>query len=69
MEINDRDVIEFDYVNWKGVNGHRKVKVLSFGYSSNAYHPEPQWLLEGYDMDKKEFRMFAMKDMSNVKKL
>jgi hypothetical protein len=63
------DVIEFDYFNWKGIKGHRKVLVTMFHYGSTEYHPEEQWLLEGVDMDKGEVRIFAMKDMSNVKKV
>jgi hypothetical protein len=60
--------IEFDYVNWKGVKGHRTARVILFSYGSTEYHPEKQWLLEAYDLDKEKIRIFAMKDMSNVKR-
>jgi predicted DNA-binding transcriptional regulator YafY len=69
MEILHHDKIEFDYVNWKGIKGHRKVEIDEFHYGSTKYHPETQWLLEAFDLDKNEFRIFAMKDMSNVKKI
>jgi predicted DNA-binding transcriptional regulator YafY len=68
LEILYHDYIEFDYTNWKGKKGHRKIEVNEFYYGSTEYHQEPQWLLEGFDLDKKAFRTFAMKDMSNVKK-
>jgi predicted DNA-binding transcriptional regulator YafY len=67
MEIVHHDKIEFDYVNWKGVKGRRKVEVNEFHYDSTKYHPEKQWLLEAFDLDKGELRIFAMRDMSNVK--
>ncbi len=59
--------IKFDYVNWKGVAGHREVKIIRVFFGTTEYHPEPQWLMEAWDMDKQEERIFAMKDMSNVK--
>ena len=61
------DKLEFDYVNWKGEQSHRKVEVLDFFYGSNAYHREEQWLLYAIDLEKGAYRMFAMKDMTNVK--
>lgn len=60
--------IQFDYVNWKGEKRHRKVLPKEVLYGSTEYHKEEQWLLRGLDLDKKEERIFAMKDMSNVKK-
>lgn len=59
--------IEFDYVNWKGVESHRKALMIRIFFGSTGYHKEPQWLMEARDLDKQEGRVFAMKDMSNVK--
>jgi hypothetical protein len=68
LEIVHHDEIKFDYVNWKGVKGHRKVQIDEFYFGSTEYHPEPQWLLSAFDLEKSEFRIFAMKDMSNVQR-
>jgi hypothetical protein len=68
LEVTEGIHIEFDYVNWKGIFGHRKVKVGSVFLGSTEFHPEAQWLLSGTDVDKLEYRIFAMKDMSNVRK-
>jgi len=65
--IQTGDVIEFDYTNWKGIKGKRSVVVYGFHFGSNEWHPEEQWLLKAFDQEKKDSRMFAMKDMSNVK--
>jgi predicted DNA-binding transcriptional regulator YafY len=67
LELKMGKYIEFDYVNWKGINGHRKVEVYKIYWGSNEYHKKEQWLLEAFDIDKKEYREFAMSDMSNVK--
>lgn len=60
-------VIIFDYINWQGESSSREVYVKDFCYGSNEYHPEPQMLLHGLDIKKNEFRMFAVKDMTDVK--
>jgi hypothetical protein len=66
IEVRPGDLIEFDYINYKGIAGHRTVKVRGFRFGSNEFHPESQWLMEGYDMKKADNRVFAMRDMVNV---
>jgi hypothetical protein len=61
------DLIQFDYVNWKGKKSHRIVISKQIYFGSTEYHPELQWLMIAHDVDKCEERAFAMKDMTNVK--
>lgn len=61
--------IGFDYVNWKGEFGHREVKVEEILFGSTDYHKKEQWLMKAWDMNKQAERIFAMKDMTNVKNL
>ena len=60
------EALKFDYVNYRGELSHRRVIVHSVNYGSTEWHIEPQWLLYALDVEKNEFRDFAMKDMSNV---
>jgi|GEM_PF-1692669 len=64
--INAGDIVEFDYLNWKGIKGHRTVFIKCFKFGQTKYHPKDQWLMEAYDYDKHDTRIFAMKDMINV---
>lgn len=59
-------LLEFDYVNYRGESSHRRIKVNRTLYGNNKYHPIPQWMIDGDDLDKKERREFAMRDMTNV---
>ncbi|HDR8453936.1 TPA: hypothetical protein QC364_000727 [Bacillus cereus] len=59
--------LKFDYVNWQGVAGYREIRVIRIFFGSTDYHKESQWLMEAWDLKKQEKRVFAMKDMSNVK--
>lgn len=69
MEFAPHDKIEFDYINWEGVKGHRKTEIEGLYYGSTVHHKEEQWLLKGFDLDKQDYRIYALKDMKNVKML
>lgn len=47
------------YTNWRGVTAVRHVMPRGVRYGSSKWHPEPQWLLEAFDVEKGETREFA----------
>lgn len=51
------------YTNWKGRKGNRLIIPHRVWYGTTEYHTEPQMLLDAFDMEKKEERTFALKDM------
>jgi predicted DNA-binding transcriptional regulator YafY len=59
--------IEFEYVNYKGERETRRVCMHRIAYGATEYHPQPQWILFGFCMDRGADRGFAMRDMSNVR--
>lgn len=59
-------ILTFRYTNYKGNTGYRTVQVHGVYFGSTEYHPEPQWLMNAIDLDKKENRVYAMKDMTDV---
>lgn len=65
-ELNKGDYIEILYTNWRGEEGLRNVIVDKLLYGSNTYHPAPQFLLQGFDIDKKAMRTFAIKDVKEI---
>lgn len=62
-------VLEFDYINWRGEFGHRKVKVKNVYFGFTKFHSKEQWIMEAYDLVKQADRFFAISDMSNIKEL
>jgi hypothetical protein len=58
-----------DYINWRGEQGRRLIMANRLEYTSNEYHKEKQWLLTSYDIDKKEVRHFAVKDILSSEKV
>lgn len=54
--------LEFIYCNHKGETARRSVKFIKVWYGSTEYYKEPQWLLRGYDLDRRAERDFAFKN-------
>ena len=54
--------LRFIYTNWKGNVSERHVTPITIDWGSTEWHPEPQWLLHAFDLDKGAERHFALKD-------
>jgi predicted DNA-binding transcriptional regulator YafY len=52
--------IRFTYTNHRGETARRRVKPIELYHGSTAWHPEPQWLLRAWDLDKDNHRDFAL---------
>lgn len=66
VNIKKGNTIRFNYANWRGVCGVRNAVIDEIYYGSNKYHPNPQFLMKAYDLDKNVDRVFAMADMSDL---
>jgi predicted DNA-binding transcriptional regulator YafY len=53
----------FSYTNWEGKTANRTIQPVGLYWGHTSYHPEDQWILVAWDMDKKAIRHFALKDM------
>lgn len=54
------DGVSFVYTNYKGETARRNVVPFSVEFSSNEWYPEPTWLLRAWDLDRKDWRDFAL---------
>ncbi len=52
--------VEILYTNYKGSAGWRRIIPRRLFFGTSPFHPDEQWLLEAYDVNKKEERTFAM---------
>lgn len=53
-------VVTIDYTNWRGERSLRRVAPRRFFYGASEWHPEPQWLMEAFDLDHAAVRTFAL---------
>ena len=56
------DTIKMVYTNYKGKTELRTVEPSRVWYGCTEWHPERQWLLQAWDVDKMAMRNFALTD-------
>lgn len=57
----------FTYTNWRGETSERQVEMYAVFWGVTIWHPEPQWMLQAFDIEKREHRIFAMRDIKDVR--
>lgn len=55
----------FTYTNWRGETSERTIQPKYVWFGSTEWHPEPQWLLTAFDLEKNAHRDFALKDFGH----
>lgn len=54
--------IEIIYTNHRGITDKRTIIPGMMWFGSTEWHPEPQWLIKAWDVEKQAERDFALKD-------
>ena len=54
--------VTLTYTNWKGETAQRRIIPRRIWWGATEWHPDPQWLLTAFDVDKQAERDFALKD-------
>ncbi|MCM1507950.1 MAG: hypothetical protein NC177_12580 [Ruminococcus flavefaciens] len=62
-------LVSFKYINYKGKLSIRRVRPIEIWFGSTNYHSENQWLLKAFDIDKNDYRNFAMKDIQEWREI
>ncbi|MCW1412184.1 hypothetical protein OLZ32_27935 [Rhizobium sp. 1AS11] len=60
----DGPPLTFAYRNWRGEIATREVQPIRLTYGATEWHPEPQWLLIAWDIEKGAERSFAVADIN-----
>lgn len=65
--VGKKDIIlQFFYTNYKLEKEVRHVRPVCVWYGSSSYHQGEQWFLNAWDLSRRDFRNFAMRDMTEV---
>src|ERR1051326_6316307 len=48
------------YVNWRGEEGVRRILPRGLRFAATEWHPDAQWLLDAFDLDKQAEGAFAL---------
>ncbi len=55
--------VSIRYKNHRGEIAVRVIIPHEIRFASTSWHPESQWLLDAYDLDRQAIRSFALKDI------
>jgi len=55
--------LQFEYKNYKDEISNRIVIPYKIWFGNTKFHPEEQWLLHAYDIEKCAERNFALRDI------
>lgn len=61
----EKQIVRIIYTNYRNETAPRIIIPKRIFFDKTEWHPEEQWLLEAYDLDKKANRSFAMKDIKS----
>jgi hypothetical protein len=60
---NTKTIIVIRYTNYRGETELRKIIPRMIHFVSTEWHPEEQWVLEAFDLERQADRSFALKDI------
>lgn len=63
MELQPGKPVTFLYKNWRGEVTKRRVIPEALHYGATEWHPEPQWLLRAFCLDRQEPRDFSLEEI------
>lgn len=58
-----RKVVSIVYTNYRGETARREIIPQRVWFGATQWHPEEQWLLDAFDIEKKSPRSFALRDI------
>lgn len=59
--------IKVVYKNWKEEVSLRTIIPLSIYFGNTEFHKDGQWLMKVWDVDKKDYRTYALRDIQEWK--
>lgn len=62
IRIVHGEVEPLTYTNWRGETSVRTIQPQYIWFGATEWHPDPQWLLTAFDLEKDAERDFALKD-------
>lgn len=56
---NQAQAIKIDYTNHRGERRVRNIIPIKIRFTATPEHKDAQWILDGFDLDKKSFRSYS----------
>ncbi|MEW6621009.1 MAG: hypothetical protein AB1422_17040 [bacterium] len=63
--MDTEKIVSILYTNYRGETAIRKIIPNKIWFGKTDWHPENQWLLDAFDIDKNAERSFALKNIKS----
>jgi predicted DNA-binding transcriptional regulator YafY len=60
---DENKIVKILYTNHRGETGVREIIPIEIVFKATEYHPEEQWLLRAYVIDRQAERHFALSEI------
>lgn len=60
---NDKQTVSILYTNYRGETAIRRIVPKRIWFGKTDWHPEEQWIMDAFDLEKNADRSFAMRDI------
>lgn len=60
---NDKQTVSILYTNYRGETAVRRIVPKRIWFGKTDWHPEEQWIMDAFDLEKNADRGFAMRDI------
>jgi len=58
--VSGKQVITIRYTNHRGETADRRIIPICLRFAATEWHPDEQWLIDAYDVDRQVVRSFAL---------
>jgi predicted DNA-binding transcriptional regulator YafY len=63
IDLAVEKAITVRYKNWHGQTALRSIIPIEVSWGSTEWHPHAQWLLKVWDIERGDYRQYALKDI------
>lgn len=63
IPYDPKAVIKIRYTNYRGETAVRRIVPIQIRFAASKWHPDEQWLMDAYDIDRQAERSFALVDI------
>ena len=63
--MDEKKKVKILYTNWRGETKVREIIPIKLVFIATEWHPEEQWCLQAFDIEKQAERTFSCKDIKS----
>lgn len=62
VALDPKTIVQFVYTNHRGETEVRHIVPIRIRFAASEWHPQEQWLMDAFDLDRDAERSFALSD-------